>query len=81
MAQSGIIRTYAGPATPVDGEFATDQAIDGPASVVPDGAGGFYLASPQQDSVYRVSVDGKLSAVAGDGIPGFSGDGGPAIFS
>jgi hypothetical protein len=78
FAQSGIITTYVGPGVPVDGGLAIDQAIDGPTSVVPDGAGGFYVASGRQSRVYRVSADGKLSLVAGDGSPGFSGDGGPA---
>ncbi len=78
FAQSGIITTYVGPVMPVDGGLAIDQAIDGPTSVAPDGAGGFYVASGRQSRVYRVSADGKLSLVAGDGTPGFSGDGGPA---
>ena len=78
FAQSGIITTYAGPAMPVSLGLAIDQAIDGPMSAVPDGAGGFYGASPQQNSVYRVPADGKFSLFAGVGSPGFSGDGGPA---
>ncbi len=78
FAQSDVITTYAGPAVPVSGESATSLAIAKPTSVAPDGAGGFYFASQQQHSVYRVSLDGKLSVVAGDGAPGFSGDGGPA---
>jgi sugar lactone lactonase YvrE len=78
FAQSGIITTYVGPGMPVNGGLAIDQAIDRPTSVVPDGAGGFYVASEKQNRVYRVRVDGKLSLVAGDGTAGFSGDGGPA---
>ncbi len=79
FAQSGIITTYAGPTMPVDGGLATSQAFDRPASVVSDGAGGFYFASQRQSRVYRVSMDGKLIIVAGDGTHGFSGDRGPAI--
>jgi sugar lactone lactonase YvrE len=78
FAQSGIITTHVGPGFPVNGALATTQDIDGPTSVVPDGNGGFYIASPNQNRVYRVAADGRLSFVAGNGIRGFSGDGWPA---
>jgi len=81
IAQSGIITTYAGPGMPVNGGLAIDQAVDRPGSVVLDGAGGFYVASVTQSRIYRVSADGTLSLVAGDGTPGFSGDGGPATLA
>jgi DNA-binding beta-propeller fold protein YncE len=67
-----------GPGLPVNGALATTQDIDGSTSVAPDGNGGFYIASPNQNRVYRVAADGRLSFVAGNGIRGFSGDGGPA---
>jgi sugar lactone lactonase YvrE len=78
FAQSGIITTYAGPALPVNGALATTQAIDYPMSVAPDGTGGFYVASTNQNRVYRVTADGRISLAAGTSVPGFSGDGGPA---
>src|SRR5512135_1988699 len=78
FAQSGIITTYVGPGMPLNGGLAIDQAIDAPSSVALDGTGGFYVASWTQSRVYRVSADGKLSLVAGNGTQGFSGDGGPA---
>ena len=78
FAQSGIISTYAGPALPVNGALATTQAIDYPVSVAPDGAGGFYVASQHQNRIYRVAADGALSHVAGSGLVGYGGDGGPA---
>src|SRR5215469_2004330 len=77
-AQSGIISTYAGPQLPVNGALATTQAIDQPGSVVPDGAGGFYVSSISQNRVYRVSANGVLTLWAGVGTVGYSGDGGPA---
>ena len=49
-----------------------------PATVTPDGAGGFYFSSPLQNRVYRVSSAGTLTVIAGTGTFGFSGDGGPA---
>jgi sugar lactone lactonase YvrE len=77
-AQSGIISTYAGPPLPVNGALATTQAIDRPGSVLPDGAGGFYVSSISQNRVYRVSANGVLTLWAGVGTAGYSGDGGPA---
>ena len=71
----GIITTYAGPALPRNGELAVSQAIDFPTSVVPDKAGGFYVATGHQNRVYRVDANGRIRLVAGGGTPGFSQDG------
>jgi sugar lactone lactonase YvrE len=78
FAQSYTITTYAGPALPANGGLATAQAIDFPYAVISDGAGGFYISSYAPCRIYRVAADGRLTIVAGSGIPGFSGDGGPA---
>jgi trimeric autotransporter adhesin len=78
LAQSGIITTYVGPGLPVNGELAVSQSVDYPTSVVPDGANGFYVVSQAQNRVYRVDANGKIRLVAGNGIPGYSGDGRPA---
>jgi trimeric autotransporter adhesin len=78
IAQSGTITTYVGPQLPENGSQADTQSIDRPSSVAPDGSGGFYVASSSQNRVYRVTADGRLSLAAGNGIYGFSGDGGPA---
>jgi sugar lactone lactonase YvrE len=77
-AQSGIISTYAGPQSPVNGALATTQEIDLPDAVVADGVGGFYVSSSSQNRVYRVSANGVLTLWAGVGTAGYSGDGGPA---
>src|SRR5262245_9655548 len=63
-AQSPIITTYAGPPLPVSGVSAITQTIDLPSAAVPDGAGGFYVASGAQNKVYRVAAIGTLSIVA-----------------
>jgi sugar lactone lactonase YvrE len=47
--------------------------------VAPDGTGGFYVSSSTHNQVYRVSAEGILTVVAGNGTAGYSGDGGPAI--
>ena len=86
LAQSPTITTYAGlgRALPDSSAPATTQAIGFPSSVITDTVGGdpesqearFYFAS--SDRIYRVAVDGTLTVIAGTGIAGFSGDGGPA---
>ncbi len=76
LAQS-MITTYVGPQLPVSGNPALNQAIDYPSTVVPDGAGGMYVVSTNQNRVYAISADGTLRLVAGSSY-GFSGDGGPA---
>jgi trimeric autotransporter adhesin len=78
FAQSGIITTIAGSPLPVNGGVATSQAVKAPASITPDGAGGFYLVSHALNRVYKVSSGGLISTIAGNGIQGYSGDGGPA---
>ncbi len=62
-----------------DGKPATEAAIDGPAGVALDRVGNLYLTSPNENRVYKVGSDGILHLIAGNGIPGYSGDGGPAI--
>jgi hypothetical protein len=79
FAQVGIITTYAGPPMPVNGTQATSQGIDSPTAVALDVAGGFYVVSSSQNRVYRVSADGRITLVAGNGTNGFSGDGVSAV--
>ncbi len=52
----GLITTYVGPQMPVSGNPALNQAIDFPSAVVPDGAGGVYVVSTNQNRVYAVSA-------------------------
>jgi hypothetical protein len=43
-----------------------------------DAAGNVYIAEFEGHPVRKVGTDGKISTVAGIGIAGFGGDGGPA---
>ncbi len=78
VAQSGIITTYAGLGLPLNGLSVISYAINGPTALTPDGTGGFYVVCTNQNRVYRVTADGMIRLVAGDGSAGYSGDGGPA---
>jgi glucose/arabinose dehydrogenase len=61
-----------------DGGSATSAAIDHPRGIAVTADGGFVFAAPFLPSVRRVAADGRISTVAGTGVAGFSGDGGPA---
>lgn len=49
-----------------------------PSAVAFDSAGDVYFADSLRHVVYEVTLAGALSIVAGSGIQGFGGDGGPA---
>ena len=51
--------------------------IGGTTGIVADSLGNVYLADPDNHIVFKIS-DGTLSIVAGTGVEGYSGDGGPA---
>jgi len=76
FAQSPVITTYAGRSIPINGAPATTQWIGNPLSVISDGDGGFYMANG--DFVARVSANGLLTLIAGNGTSVSSGDGGSA---
>jgi sugar lactone lactonase YvrE len=78
LAQAPTITTYVGPNLPSSGSRAITQTIGVPEAVTPDGMGGFYLTS-SQNQIYRVSSDGILTVIAGTGAPGVTDDGAAAV--
>ncbi|HEY8726851.1 MAG TPA: LamG-like jellyroll fold domain-containing protein, partial [Gaiellaceae bacterium] len=61
-----------------DGGPAASATIDNPRSVIATSDGGFLFPDTGNHVVRRVSPTGTITTVAGTGIQGFSGDGGPA---
>jgi sugar lactone lactonase YvrE len=62
-----------------DGGLATDATLNEPYEVRFDKAGNMYFVDMQNNVVQRVDrKTKKISAIAGTGSAGFSGDGGPA---
>ena len=60
-----------------DGGPATSASLSVPAGLAVDSAGNLYIADSWNDRIRKVS-GGTITTVAGSGVGGFSGDGGPA---
>ena len=79
VSASGIITTVAGNGTrgsSGDGGPATSASLNDPQAIVVDPAGNLFFADGYR--IRKVSADGVITTVAGNGSPYFSGDGGPA---
>jgi len=61
-----------------DGGMATAARFDFPYALAVDSSGNFYVADRNNHRIRKVDTAGKITTVAGNGVSGFSGDGGPA---
>jgi hypothetical protein len=63
-----------------DGEPATAAELHEPQGIALDSAGNIYFADISNYRIRKINAsDGKINTIAGTGISGVSGDGGPAI--
>ncbi len=83
----GTILTVAGNGLPFgpggspvtgDGGPAVAVQLTVPSGLVVDSTGNLYILDTENNRVRKVSADGIITTFAGNGIPGYSGDGGPA---
>jgi RHS repeat-associated protein len=77
----GIITTVAGtgvPGSSGDGGPAAQAQLSFPEAVAVGPDQSLYIASPSSSRIRRVGTDGIIATIAGSGVQGFSGDGGPA---
>src|SRR5467141_125453 len=72
------IQTLAGSNVVGDGGPASAAALSDAEGVAFDSAGNLFVADANDHRVRKIAPDGTISTVAGDGTPGFRGDGGPA---
>ena len=81
VGTNGIIATVAGNGTggySGDGGPATSAELSGPYGVAVDALGNLFIAVMSNNVIREVRTDGIITTVAGNGIQGYSGDGGPA---
>ncbi len=79
---SGRITRVAGSSTAGntgDGGLAKDATFGAIRDLGFDGAGNLYVMDTTNHRVRKITTDGRIQAFAGDGVIGFSGDGGPAV--
>ncbi len=79
---TGIIHTVAGSGAlgnSGDGGPATAASFDGVAGVAVDGLGNLFISAMGSYVIRKVDPAGIVTRYAGLGVPGFFGDGGPAI--
>jgi hypothetical protein len=82
VSPAGLITTVAGTGqggSQGDGGPATSARVGAPTGVAVTTDGGFLIADANAQRVRRVSPDGTITRVAGDGSAGGAGDGGPAV--
>ncbi|MCG6918583.1 MAG: hypothetical protein LJE89_13700 [Deltaproteobacteria bacterium] len=82
-ASTGIIDTVVGQGTNAgfsgDGGLATEARLNTPTGVYVDALGNIYVSDTKNDVIRKVDATTQIiNTVAGNGYPGFSGDGGLA---
>jgi trimeric autotransporter adhesin len=81
VTPEGIISTVAGNGASGfsgDGGLATAAKLNKPLGVAVDSAGNLYIADTGNNHIRKVTPEGIIITVAGNGASGFSGDGGLA---
>jgi sugar lactone lactonase YvrE len=78
---SGVISTVAGgpgPGFAGDGGPATAALLEDPKAVVASPSGDLYIADSGNERIRRIDGNGIITTIAGTGVTGYGGDGGPA---
>ena len=81
VATSGTITTVAGDGVlgfSGDGGPATSAELKSPIALATDPGGDLYIVDSTNQRVRMVSAQGTITTIAGNGVAGFSGDGGQA---
>ncbi len=83
VAPNGIITTVAGNGNPTgaysgDGGLATQAQLNSPKAVAVDASGNLYIADTVNCVIRMVEPNGIITTIAGNGVPGYFGDGAAA---
>jgi streptogramin lyase len=82
VSSGGTVTTVAGNGTAGfsgDGGPAASAQLNAPRGVAVDASGNLYIADALNNRIRKVSSDGIITTVAGNGSFSYSGDGGPAV--
>lgn len=82
VSASGVMTTIAGTgASTIDGDGgnAIEAALSEPSALTGDDDGNIYIADTGNHRIRRIDRSGIITTVAGNGVPGFTGDGGQAV--
>ncbi len=77
----GKLGTYAGNGTSRysgDGNEALSAQLQAPNNIAYDSQGNLYISDSENNRIRKVDTTGGISTIAGTGISGYFGDGGPA---
>ena len=81
VTTDGIINTIAGDSLPSyggDGAAAANSEVHSPEDVAVDSSGNVYIADTGNAYIRKITTDGNINFIAGDGSIGYGGDGGLA---
>lgn len=81
LSATGALTTVAGNGTQGysgDGGSAAAASLNWPAGLAVDGNGNLFIADSYNNRIRKVSANGIITTIAGNGAEAFSGDGGPA---
>jgi len=81
VSTTGVITTFAGDGTANysgDGGPAVFAEFNNPIDVVADFSGNIFVVDFNNSVIREINTVGNISTVAGNGVSGFAGDGGPA---
>jgi trimeric autotransporter adhesin len=81
ISTNGIITTVAGTGIfgySGDGGIATNAQLNLPSGIAVDVRGNLYIADTDNNRIRKVDTSGIISTIAGNGVAGYSGDGGLA---
>jgi len=74
-----LISTLAGGAMPPTTAPGSSVSIPVSYGIAVDSSGNTYFSSSNLNAVFKADSAGLVTRIAGTGVPGFSGDGGPAL--
>lgn len=83
ISTSGTMSTIAGIGLPYgytgDGGPATIAKLYYPKAIAVDAGGNVYICDWNNNAVRKINTSGIINTIAGTGVAGYSGDGGPAV--